>query len=85
MKAFGAGIMSSPSEAAHARDGNAEILPFDPLIIFRTDYRIDILQPVYFAIESFEQLAAALQQDIEDLLQQARDMGDLPARFPQAA
>ncbi|MEO0943581.1 MAG: phenylalanine 4-monooxygenase [Pseudomonadota bacterium] len=85
MKAFGAGIMSSPSEAAHARDGVADILPFDLLTIFRTDYRIDIVQPVYFAIDSFEQLAASLDDDIEGLLRQAAEMGDLPARFPAAA
>lgn len=85
MKAFGAGIMSSPSEAAHARDGGAEILPFDLLTIFRTDYRIDILQPVYFAIDGFEQLAVSLDDDIEGLLRLAAEMGDLPVRFPKAA
>lgn len=85
MKAFGAGIMSSPSEAAHARDGGADTQPFDLLTIFRTDYRIDILQPVYFTIESFEHLAASLDDEIEGLLQQANEMGDLPARFPAAA
>ena len=85
MKAFGAGIMSSPSEAAHARDAKADIQPFDPLTIFRTDYRIDILQPLYFAIDSFEQLASSLDDDVEGLLRQAAEMGDLPARFPEAA
>ena len=85
MKAFGAGIMSSPSEAAHAASGDAEILPFDLLTIFRTDYRIDILQPVYFAIESFEQLASSLDEDIAGLLQRAAELGDLPDRFPKAA
>ncbi len=86
IKAFGAGIMSSPSEAAHAARGDAETLPFDLLTIFRTDYRIDIVQPVYFVIESFEQLAAALDADIPGLIAQARGLGDLPRRFdPEAA
>ncbi len=85
LKAFGAGIMSSPSEAAHAASGNADFLPFDLLNIFRTPYRIDIVQPVYFAIDSFEALAAALDEDIAALLERARAMGDLPARFEQAA
>lgn len=86
LKAFGAGIMSSPAEAEHAASGKAEVLPFDPTTIFRTDYRIDILQPVYFAIESFDQLRGSLDQDIPGLLARARELGDLPARFePKAA
>ncbi len=85
MKAFGAGIMSSPSEAAHAASGDAEILDFDLMTIFRTDYRIDILQPVYFAIQSFEQLAASLEDDIAELLAEAKSRGDLPRRFALAA
>lgn len=84
-KAFGAGIISSPSEAKHASSGDAETLPFDLLTIFRTDYRIDILQPVYFVIESFEQLATCLDTDIPTLLAEARARGDLPRRFPLAA
>ena len=85
LKAFGAGIMSSPSEAQHAASNKAEMLPFDLLTIFRTDYRIDILQPVYFTINSFEQLANSLDADIEALLHQAADLGDLPRRFDLAA
>ncbi len=84
-KAFGAGIMSSPSEAAHAASGAADVLPFDVLTIFRTPYRIDILQPVYFVIDSFEQLASSLDADIAGLLVRAREMGDLEARFDEAA
>ena len=85
IKAFGAGIMSSPSEAAHAASGAAEILPFDPLTVLRTPYRIDILQPVYFVIESFEALAATLEEDILTLLDRARNLGDFAPRYDQAA
>ncbi len=85
VKAFGAGIMSSPSEAAHAATGDAETLAFDLLTVFRTDYRIDIVQPVYFVIDSFEQLAASLSDDIPGLVAEARSLGDLPARFDHAA
>ena len=85
LKAFGAGIMSSPAEAEHAANGHAAILPFDPLTVLRTPYRIDILQPVYFVIDSFEALAASLDQDIPGLLEQAEAMGDLAPRFDQVA
>jgi len=85
LKAFGAGIMSSPSEAAQAASTQAEFLPFDLLTIFRTPYRIDILQPVYFVIDSFEALAASLDEDIEGSIARARVMGDLPPRYDLAA
>ena len=85
LKAFGAGIMSSPSEVDHAKCGTADVLPFDLMTIFRTAYRIDILQPVYFVINSFDELAASLDENIPELLDRARDMGDLPPRFDIAA
>ncbi len=84
-KAFGAGIMSSPSEAAHAAGRDANVLPFDLLTIFRTPYRIDILQPVYFAIEGFDELVSAIDEDIDSLISQAMAMGDLPPQFEVAA
>jgi phenylalanine-4-hydroxylase len=85
LRAYGAGIVSSPSEARHATGGEAEVLDFDLLTIFRTPYRIDIVQPVYFAIDSFESLAAALDADIAGLIDEAKRLGDLPARFEEAA
>jgi phenylalanine-4-hydroxylase len=86
VKAFGAGIMSSPSETRHASGNEADILPFDLMTILRTPYRIDIVQPVYFALDSFEELAASLDQDIPASIAAARRAGDLPARFePKAA
>jgi len=85
LRGYGAGIASSPSEAAFATGGTAEILDFDIMTILRTPYRIDIVQPVYFAIESFEQLSASLDQDIAFMIDRAKEMGDLPPRFEKAA
>ena len=85
LRGYGAGIASSPSEAAHAMSGKAEMLPFDLMTIFRTPYRIDIVQPVYFVIESFAQLAAALDADVGAMIDEAKRLGDLPARFEKAA
>jgi phenylalanine-4-hydroxylase len=61
------------------------MLDFDLLTVFRTPYRIDIVQPVYFAIPSFEALASALDADIAGLIDEAKRLGDLPARFDVAA
>ncbi|MCY1127986.1 phenylalanine 4-monooxygenase [Frigidibacter sp. RF13] len=85
LRGYGAGIASSPSETAHALSGKAEMLPFDLMTVFRTPYRIDIVQPVYFVIESFAQLAAALDADVGALIDEAKRLGDLPARFEKAA
>ena len=84
-KAFGAGIMSSPSEAQHAASGEAEVLPFDHTTILRTPYRIDIVQPVYFQLDSFAQLAASLDTDMAGEIAKARQLGDLPPRFEPAS
>ncbi|WP_127903076.1 phenylalanine 4-monooxygenase [Solirhodobacter olei] len=85
LRAFGAGIVSSPAEAEHATSGRAEMLDFDLMTIFRTPYRIDILQPVYFVIDSFEQIEAALDADIAGMIDEAKRLGDLPPRFEAAA
>jgi phenylalanine-4-hydroxylase len=62
-----------------------ELLPFDLMTVLRTPYRIDIVQPVYFEIDSFAQLAQAIHGDLPEALAQAAAMGDLPARFEMAA
>lgn len=81
LRAFGAGIVSSPSEAEHATSGNALMQDFDLLTAFRTPYRIDIVQPTYFVIDSFDQLAATLDADFGKLIDRAKQLGDLPALF----
>ncbi len=84
LRAYGAGIVSSPAEAAHACGGDAEMRDFDLLEAFRTPYRIDIVQPVYFVIDSFEQLAKCLDADFDALIGKAKEMGDLPPLFDPA-
>ncbi|MGB7409246.1 MAG: phenylalanine 4-monooxygenase [Pontixanthobacter sp.] len=57
VRAYGAGILSGPTEAAFAVEAespNRIMLNVDR--VMRTDYVIDDLQPTYFVIESFEDL-----------------------------
>lgn len=84
LRAYGAGIVSSPSEAAHAASGKAVMRPFDLLEVFRTPYRIDIVQPLYFVITGFDQLAALLDHDFAAPIAEAKALGDLPPRFEPA-
>lgn len=57
LRAYGAGILSGPSEAVFAVEGqspNRIMLNVDR--VMRTDYVISDLQPTYFVIESFDDL-----------------------------
>lgn len=55
-KVFGSGIMSSVSETNHAVSAQAEKRGFDITGMINLPYRTDIVQPVYFVIDSFEHL-----------------------------
>jgi phenylalanine-4-hydroxylase len=57
LRAYGAGILSGPTEAVYsveAKSPNRIFLNVDR--VMRTDYVIDDLQPTYFVIESFADL-----------------------------
>ena len=68
MRIYGAGIVSSRTESVFAvEDPSPNRLHFDLERVMHTDYRIDDFQQVYFAIESFEELFNATQQDFGPL------------------
>lgn len=80
---YGGGILSSPAETIYALEGNdAEHNDLIPLEVLRTPYRIDILQPVYFLINSFDHLFEIAEMDIMQLVQEAKALGLHPAKFP---
>jgi phenylalanine-4-hydroxylase len=60
-RVFGAGIVSSAGETVFSvEDADVLRLRFDPVRIMRTAYRIDDFQPVYFVLDSTEQLLTEL-------------------------
>ncbi len=68
MKIYGAGIISSRTESVFSIDSTSpNRLHFDLERLMHTDYRIDDFQQVYFAINSFEELFGATQQDFGPL------------------
>jgi phenylalanine-4-hydroxylase len=82
MRAYGGGILSSFEETQYCvTSPKAERLQFDPLTILRTPYRIDMLQPVYFVIEDFDQLFELVDSDFNAWIQEAHRLGELPAKF----
>ena len=79
LRVYGAGIVSSIGETPYALKSD---LPqrheFDPVDIMRTPYRIDEFQKNYFIIDSFEQLFALADADLQALVDEARRLGDKP-------
>ncbi|MBB4273883.1 phenylalanine 4-monooxygenase [Rhizobium mongolense] len=85
-RCFGAGIVSSPNETRAAMEGKAcEFRPFDLMTALRTPYRIDIVQPIYYVIDSFSQLESIIEEDIGARIKEAKALGDFPPAFEAKA
>lgn len=83
LRIYGAGIASSAGESPYSLESDVpERRPLDPVTVFRTPYRIDIFQTVYYVIESFEQLFELVNRDLVPLMDEARRLGQLPPTFP---
>ena len=83
LRSYGAGIVSSPGELSHALDSGIPMLkPFDPLEVLRTPYRIDIYQPLYFTIDSFDSLFELSDRDLISLIKEARRLGTHEPTYP---
>ena len=52
-----------------------------PLDALRTPYRIDIMQPIYYVLGSFDSLFDIAQMDIMALVSQAKKLGIFAPRF----
>ncbi|MCR9181192.1 MAG: phenylalanine 4-monooxygenase [Erythrobacteraceae bacterium] len=80
LRAYGAGILSGPTEvrfAVEAQSPNRIMLNVDR--VMRTDYVISDLQPTYFVVESFEDLyRQTVERDFDRLYR------SLPAGFTYA-
>jgi phenylalanine-4-hydroxylase len=86
IRAYGGGILSSKEETVYSVESVIpERLIFDPLEALRTPFRIDILQPLYFIIQSYEDLFKIMDCDPLKLLEEARSLGDYPPKFPPKA
>ena len=79
MRIYGGGILSSPKETHYAVASQLpKRQPFDLMTVLRTPYRIDILQPVYFYLDSIDELFDLAQRDIMRDVRDARKLGLLP-------
>lgn len=81
LKAYGGGILSSIGETQYCLTDKSEKIPFDILNVLRTPYRIDIMQPIYFVLDQFDDLFSILDADVLGLLAEAKELGDFDPRF----
>jgi len=79
---YGGGILSSIGETQFALTDDNEKEKFDTLNVLRTPYRIDIMQPLYFYLESFDELFTILDQDILAIMETAKELGDFAPKYP---
>jgi phenylalanine-4-hydroxylase len=56
LRIYGAGILSSQKEVEHALSNEVEVIDFDPERVITQEYDVWHLQPILFAIDSFEHL-----------------------------
>src|SRR3546814_12997288 len=67
IRIYGAGIASSAGKTPYAVESDRpERRPFDALTVFRTPYRIDIFQTVYYVIVSDRQLYDMVHSELID-------------------
>lgn len=55
-KVYGAGICSSFGETIHSLSANVEVIPFNLDRVISTEFETDVVQTLYFELESFDQL-----------------------------
>ena len=68
VRAYGAGLLSSGGELAHAVESLVpQRFPFDLLRVMRSRYRIDAFQDHYFVINNFDQLLRETAPDFTPL------------------
>ena len=62
LKVYGAGICSSFGETIHSLSANVEVVPFDLTRVINTEFKTDVVQTLYFELESFDQLFKEFEQ-----------------------
>lgn len=83
IRIYGGGILSSPAETEYAVNSDTpERKPLKALDALRTPYRIDIIQPIYYTIESVDELFKISDMDIMSLVHEAMELGLFEPKFP---
>ncbi len=80
LRAYGAGILSSPGELRYAVESpQPQRLPLDIERVMRTRYKIDSYQQTYFVIASIQELFDKTAPDFAPLYERVKGMAELAA------
>ncbi len=83
LRIYGGGILSSAAETCYALESTQPLrVNLDIVEVFRTPYRIDVLQRIYFKIKALSELQAIARQDLIALTQRAEKLGMRPSLYP---
>ncbi|WNC69669.1 phenylalanine 4-monooxygenase [Thalassotalea nanhaiensis] len=87
LRIYGGGILSSPGETLYAMHDESvirkELDNAEQLVdVYRTPYRIDIMQPIYFMLNSIKELDKIGKLDLLALVEQAKKLGLHEPMFP---
>lgn len=85
IKAYGGGMLSSIHETVYSVESPIpKREDFDPLKALRTPYRIDIPQPLYYVLKTFNDLYKILDHDLVSLMEESKELGDFEPLFEPA-
>ncbi|QFI54860.1 phenylalanine 4-monooxygenase [Aeromonas simiae] len=82
LRLYGGGILSSIGETRYALGAVPQVAEFDLIEVLRTPYRIDIMQPLYFALSRLDDLFELAERDIMGAVHQAMRLGLRAPLFP---
>jgi len=79
---YGGGILSSKEETVYAVESDIpKRIPLDIAKALRTPYRYDMIQPLYYCLESLDDLYHIMDADLLKLADEAKENGDLEPSF----
>ncbi len=85
VKIFGSSVISSYSESIYCFEKDGPIIkPFNIVHIFQEPYRADLLQKVYYTLDSSKQIFNVLNNipELYSALKEARQLGEFQPLFP---
>jgi phenylalanine-4-hydroxylase len=83
LRAYGGGILSSPNETIYSLESEIpERKPFNAEDALRTSYRYDVIQPIYFVLQIFDQLFEIINLDLIALIHDTQGLGKQAQRHP---
>ena len=83
LRIYGGGILSSIAETPYSLESDDVVRrEFNVIDILRTPYRIDILQPIYYVLDSLDDLYSVFSLDLKKCIGKACDLGMFPPLYP---